>query len=109
MRFLVDAQLPPALAAFLIRRGHAAEHVAEVGLRNADDAPIWEHARSCGACLVTKDEDFAMRVLFDSTGPSVLWLRVRNCSNRALLQWFAPLLQAAVERLVQGEKLVEMA
>lgn len=41
MRFLVDAQLPPALARLLASHGHVAEHVADIGLRDADDSPIW--------------------------------------------------------------------
>ncbi len=40
MRFLIDAQLPPALARLLASHGHAAEHVADIGLRDADDSPI---------------------------------------------------------------------
>ena len=32
MRFLFDAQLPPALARLLADRGHVAEHVGDVGL-----------------------------------------------------------------------------
>lgn len=44
MRFLVDAQLPPALARWLVAEGHAAEHVADKGLGAASDAEIWEHA-----------------------------------------------------------------
>ena len=44
MRFLVDAQLPPALARLLITLGHTAEHVADIGLRDADDSPIWAYA-----------------------------------------------------------------
>jgi predicted nuclease of predicted toxin-antitoxin system len=32
MRFLVDAQLPPALARWLAEKGHDARHVADVGL-----------------------------------------------------------------------------
>ncbi len=32
MRFLVDAQLPPALAQFLREFSHDAEHVHEIGL-----------------------------------------------------------------------------
>ncbi len=31
MRFLVDAQLPPALALMLDEHGHVAEHVIDVG------------------------------------------------------------------------------
>ena len=37
MTFLVDAQLPPALADWLIKQGHPAEHVYDVDLGDADD------------------------------------------------------------------------
>lgn len=61
MTFLVDAQLPPALARWLSGQGHEAHHVEDVGLRDADDGPIWAHALSVGAVILTKDEDFAER------------------------------------------------
>jgi predicted nuclease of predicted toxin-antitoxin system len=38
----------------------------------------------------------------------VVWIRVGNCSNRALLAWFAPLLPSIVDRLAQGETLIEV-
>ncbi|EQD33994.1 hypothetical protein B2A_12866, partial [mine drainage metagenome] len=44
MRFLVDAQLPPALARLLEDRGHQAEHVLDCGLERASDAAIWARA-----------------------------------------------------------------
>jgi predicted nuclease of predicted toxin-antitoxin system len=37
MRFIVDAQLPPALARWLVRQGHEAEHVADRLLATAPD------------------------------------------------------------------------
>jgi predicted nuclease of predicted toxin-antitoxin system len=40
VRFLVDAQLPPALARKLAGRDHVAEHVADVGLLAAADSAI---------------------------------------------------------------------
>jgi len=40
MRFLVDAQLPPALARFLETRGHEAKAARELGLREAEDSSI---------------------------------------------------------------------
>jgi len=58
--FLIDAQLPPALASWLIQQGHTAQHVDD-GLRNADDMVIWNHASESGAIVITKDEDFAER------------------------------------------------
>jgi predicted nuclease of predicted toxin-antitoxin system len=42
MRFLIDAQLPPALVRWLTEQGHDAEHVVDCGLAEADDRLIWE-------------------------------------------------------------------
>ena len=61
MKFLVDAQLPPALPHWLREAGHEAQAVREVGLREADDSDIWRQASATGAIIVTKDEDFASR------------------------------------------------
>ncbi|QPF94949.1 DUF5615 family PIN-like protein [Bradyrhizobium commune] len=36
MLYLIDAQLPPALAEAMRRVGHDAAHVAELGMANAD-------------------------------------------------------------------------
>lgn len=59
MKFLVDAQLPPALAGWRNEAGHEAGHVEDVGLREAEDGAIWTHALKTGTIIVTKDEDFA--------------------------------------------------
>ena len=44
MRFIVDAQLPPALARWLTAQGYEAEQVFDVGLAEAPDAVIWRRA-----------------------------------------------------------------
>ena len=58
MKILIDAQLPPALAALLVGAGHQARHVAEVGLRDATDPAVWDHALRERAVIFAKDEDF---------------------------------------------------
>jgi predicted nuclease of predicted toxin-antitoxin system len=58
--FLIDAQLPVALAAALRRAGCEASHVADFGLATATDGHIWEEAVARSAVLVTKDRDFAL-------------------------------------------------
>lgn len=61
MRLLVNAQLPPALARWLTGKGHPAQCVAEIGLRDATDEEIWKFAIAHDLILVTKDEDFTVR------------------------------------------------
>ena len=48
MRFLVDAQLPPSLARFLVELGEEATPCRDLGLRDADDDVIWQFATSGG-------------------------------------------------------------
>ena len=108
MRFLVDAQLPPALARFLEAHGHESKAAREIGLRDADDTAIWTLAQAGGWVVVTKDEDFAERSLQSVTGPQVLWLRIGNSTNRVLFAWLEPLLTAAVQHLESGHRLVEL-
>src|ERR1035437_8988178 len=61
MSFLVDAQLPPALARFLEAHGQVFKAPCETGLCDADDTAIWTFAQASGWVVVTKDEDFAER------------------------------------------------
>ncbi|MCK9249534.1 MAG: DUF5615 family PIN-like protein [Solirubrobacteraceae bacterium] len=72
MRFLVDAQLPPALARMLEARGHEAEHVVDITRGDAPDRELWNYAVEHGAVLVTKDEDFSDRVLLLEPAPVVV-------------------------------------
>ena len=109
MKFLVDAQLPPALAQFLRSKGHEAKHVLDIDLVRTDDTTIWNHACQSALVIITKDDDFRDRVLLSEPKTSVVLLHVGNCSNRALLQWFAPLLSDIVEQLQAGERLIELA
>jgi predicted nuclease of predicted toxin-antitoxin system len=101
VEILIDAQLPPALASLLIGAGHQAHHVAEVGLRDATDRALCDHAVLENAVIFTKDEDFALLRLRAQTGPTVVWLRVGNSSNLALQRWVIPLL-SEIDRLRRG-------
>lgn len=109
MRFIIDAQLPAALARALTLAGHPSEAVRDLGLREADDDSIWNHAATQNLVIITKDEDFARRVWQTSQGPAVVWLRIGNCSNRALLEHLMPLLEDIVERIHLGDRIVEVS
>ena len=108
MRFLVDAQLPPALARMLAAKGFEAEHVYDVELGEAEDNTIWAYAKQANAIIITKDEDFIVLASFDSNGPPIVWVRLGNTTKQALLVWFEPLLPAIISSLAEGNKLVEL-
>jgi predicted nuclease of predicted toxin-antitoxin system len=82
MRFLVDAQLPPSLARWLGQRQCSATAGRDLGLRDSDDG--------------------------NPGAPAVVWLRIGNCTNRVLFTWLEPLLPEIMNRLAQGEKLIEL-
>ena len=108
MRFLVDAQLPPALARWLTDQGHVAEHVADHRLEAASDATIWDFAIGVSAVILTKDEDFARRKALGDTGPPIVWIRLPNARRRALVRWFGKALPDILLALERGETLIEV-
>ena len=109
MRFLVDAQLPPALVRWLIAQGHEATHVFDLNLTTAPDPAIWEHATATSAVIVTKDEDFSLRIQLGHEGPAVIWIRLGNLRTRPLLEKCAAVWADAVAAIERGEHLVEIA
>ena len=85
MNFLIDSQLPPALAQWISAQGHKAIHVVDLGLEADDDSKIWRHAQKENAIIISKDEDFADRWLLSDEDVALVWIRKGNCSNRALI------------------------
>ena len=108
MRFLIDAQLPPAIARLLRERGYEADHVTEVGLGDAPDRDLWRHALENNAVIVTKDEDFANMVAKGGDAPTVVWLRMGNSRRAALLAWFEPMIDPITAMVQHGDRLIEL-
>ena len=108
MKFLIDAQRPPALAGWLREAGHEASHVEDAGFRGAEDGAIWAHALKTGAIIVTKEEDFAARSIQTESAPMIVGLRVGNTTNRVLRLWFEARLVAIVQLAGQQHRLIEV-
>ncbi|MGE5505999.1 MAG: DUF5615 family PIN-like protein [Actinomycetota bacterium] len=110
MKFLIDAQLPPALARAIGDIGHDAVHVADIGLQAATDRAVWQEAASQGRIIITKDEDFvgSRAERLGQPAPAVVWIRLGNVTRRSLLNSFLPLLQQLVELIEAGERVVEI-
>jgi predicted nuclease of predicted toxin-antitoxin system len=109
VKFVVDAQLPPALARVLHDSGCDAVAVREIGLRDATDAAIWHYAVQEEAAIITKDEDFADRCLRTPKHPVIEWLRIGNTSTQALLAWLMPLWPDIEGRIRSGDRLIEIS
>lgn len=107
-RFLVDAQLPAALAWWMTERGHLSEHVFDVGLALASDSQIWEYASKKGMVILTKDEDFSFLHAMNEKGPAIVWLRMPNTRRTALLKRFEEILPMVQLSLENGETLIEV-
>ena len=105
MRFLVDAQLPPALARCIVSQGFVAEHVAIVLTPTERDAAIVEYAVKNDAVIVTKDSDF----LTLAPPPPLLLVNTGNMQNRALLALFEVQFSQRVTALAKGDLIVEIS
>ncbi len=108
MRFLVDANLPPALARWLEFEGHEAQHIADLGMERMTDRAIWECARDTDACIVTKDEDFVLLQALDRAGPAIVWIRIGNAVRSVLLRRLPALWPAVISAVERGDKIVEV-
>lgn len=97
MKFLVDAQLPARVAAFLTASGHDATHSSELpdGNRTAD-REIAERADAEGRVVVTKDSDFRDGHLLTGRPAKLLVVATGNITNDALLALIARALDAIV-------------
>ena len=106
MRFLVDAQLPPALCGWFGERGFEAEHVSLRLDGQTPDAEIAAFATAEGFVLVTKDDDFALR--HPPVHYQLVWLRCGNITNRALREWLLARWTSLLVKLDAGERLIEV-
>jgi predicted nuclease of predicted toxin-antitoxin system len=109
MNIWVDAQLPPTLARWISENFSVeTSAVRDLGLRDAKDIEIFEAARIDNFVIMTKDSDFIDLVCRLGMPPQILWLTCGNVTNRNLRRLLALTLPDALERLRQGETIVEI-
>jgi predicted nuclease of predicted toxin-antitoxin system len=108
VNFLVDHQLPPALARFLETQGHTARHVRELGFKEAEDSVIWRHAAANDLAVVSKDQDFYFFATSPGATGKLVWVRMGNCRKQALLETFELRLPQIVGAFATGSRIVEI-
>ena len=110
MKIWVDAQLSPAIAAWLSSEFSVdASPLRELGLRDAEDLEIFEAAATADAVILTKDKDFSLLLQTNGSPPRVIWLTCGNTSNETLRELFRETFQDVLQLLEAGETLIEVA
>jgi len=105
----LDANLSPSVAPWIAATfGVVCVAARDLGLLDALDTPIFAAARAAGAVVMTKDSDFADRVMRLGAPPQVLWLRCGNTSNAALRELRTRELPSALDDILSGVPLVEV-
>jgi predicted nuclease of predicted toxin-antitoxin system len=84
VKLLFDANVSPSLVGHLASEYPGSTHVRNVGLRSAEDARIWDYARTEGFAIVSKDTDFRERSYVEGFPPKVIWLDVGNAGTPAI-------------------------
>jgi predicted nuclease of predicted toxin-antitoxin system len=59
VKFLVDNQLPAALARWIDAKGHDAVHVLDLGRGQEADRALWDFAAKEGRIVVSKTRTFS--------------------------------------------------
>jgi predicted nuclease of predicted toxin-antitoxin system len=108
VKFLVENQLPVALARHLKKREFPCLHVLEVKLEEADDAEICHYAESEGSVIVSKDEDFIFHAKRPGAKIQIIWVRLGNCRTPKLLAAFDSAWDKIESCLAAGDRIIEL-
>ena len=108
MKFLIDNQLPKALAEHLSKRGHDCQHVLDAGLAQAPDMAVCRYAEAQERILITKDEDFLYLASRPKSAMRLVWVRLGNCRKTALLAAFDRFWPTIESCFAAGDKVVEI-
>jgi predicted nuclease of predicted toxin-antitoxin system len=84
MKLLFDQNLSFRLCGSIADLFPESNHVGLLGLSEADDRNVWDHARAKGFTIVSQDVDFAEMAALLGSPPKVIWLRAGNQSTAAI-------------------------
>ena len=109
MKFWIDAQLPPLLAAWLSEKFQVeAFSLRSLGLRDDADEEIFLAAQQQGVVIISKDSDFVEMVSRYGSPPQLIWVTCGNVTNRELQIVLGKTFPEVLELLAAGQMIVEI-
>ena len=103
MNFLLNMNVPRAVAGVLAAHGHRARHAGDVGLAKASDTAVVEDARRCGEVIITHDLDYGHLLAFSGERtPSVIILRLARPDPQDVASSIINALDEIIPALSQG-------
>jgi predicted nuclease of predicted toxin-antitoxin system len=106
--FLVDANLPVALARQLAFASVDCVHVIDIADVRTRDTTLWDLAEAQNRTIITRDADFADLARAQPSGPAVVWVRLGNVRKQVLLDRIQKDWPKIVSLLTSGERLIEL-
>jgi predicted nuclease of predicted toxin-antitoxin system len=106
LKFLIDEQLPPALARWIATKGLSAQHVIDIDLGQTSDIDIVSFAQLHDLTLVSKDSDFLWLHAKDPGSFRLVHLAFGNQSNAELLASMEIAWSEIMSALVAGDRRV---
>jgi len=108
MKVIVDNQLPLQLAIHLRSWGLDSVHVLENGLEQSSDLEIWSRALDEDRVVVSKDEDFVILASRPGDSGRLIWVRLGNCRNVALLAAFDAARVGLIHAINTRQRVIEL-
>lgn len=84
MKLLFDQNLSHRLPGRLGDLFPGSTQVRLIGMDQAPDGEVWDHARQAGCAVATRDVDLAEIATLRGAPPLVVWLRGGNSSTAAV-------------------------
>ncbi|MBP3193056.1 DUF5615 family PIN-like protein [Natronogracilivirga saccharolytica] len=111
MKLFIDAQISPAIAAWINRTYDDIKAVSarSVDLQFAKDAEIYTYAKQNGYVILSKDDDFLNQLEKHGSPPALIWITSGNTSNARMREILTSSLPKVKSLIEKGEPIVEIS
>ncbi len=111
MKIIIDAQISPAIAAWINRTFNDIQAISarSVKLQFAIDSEIYTYAKENGYVIMSKDDDFLNQLQKHGSPPALIWITSGNTSNAKMREILTSTLPKVKNLIEKGEPIVEIS